>query len=267
MKNEDKAVLSTWFAYLESLKMKPSFMLPFLKHDPSADIIITGINENLYNSIVLQNPSDNLLLIQELCALQEDLQLPLTIWVTADNYESPLHKIICKYFQSPGPFYGMLLDLHQAESIPYSSDITIEPVITQQQIDIYAEIFSKTFNFPNLLEHAAHWLAHQGKSDNPSVLSYIAKVNGTAAGVCSLMIDKKFNQFRTGGLYNACVLPEFRKRGVGTAMASHRINIAKQLELKYLSIILMSTAMARGYCERLGFKNYATLTPYFVQRH
>jgi hypothetical protein len=51
---------------------------------------------------------------------------------------------------------------------------------------------------------------------------------------------------------------------VATAMASHRVKKAKALGLEYLSVILMSDAMARGYCEKLGFKNYKTLTPFFL---
>ena len=98
----------------------------------------------------------------------------------------------------------------------------------------------------------------------PSVYSYIARVHGVVAGVCALVIDEKFNNCSTGGLYDGCVLPEFRKLGVGTAMACYRIKVAQALGLQSLSIVLMSDGMARGYCNRLGFKKHHVMTPYYI---
>ena len=265
MQNEDKAVLSTLVEYLRSLNMDQSLTNPSLKYDPDAFSVFTGLNENLYNSVFLKHPSDNLALIKELNAIQHDLKLPLTAWVTADTDSPQLGQLLNEHYQSPGSFYGMLLDLNKANLSTCPSYVSIEQVKNQQQAEEYSEVFSKTFNFPNLRTHTTHWASNQYKATNPSGLSYIAKVDGIAAGVCSLMFNNVFHEFKTGGLYNACVLPEFRKRGIGTAMACHRINVAKEMGLEYLSIVLMSTAMARGYCERLGFTNYQSLTPYYIQ--
>lgn len=235
-----------------------------LKHDPDASIVITGINENLYNSIFLYHPVNDSQIIQELSALQSTLKLPLTAWVTDAPSAPKLHHILSAKFSSPGPFYGMLLDLNKANFSVCLEGISIEPVTNHYQAEMYAKVFSDTFHFPNIFEPTIRWAVNQYETLNQSGISYIAKVNGVVAGVCSLIIDREFKEFKTGGFYNACVLPEFRKRGIGTAMACHRVKAAKKIGLKQVSILLMSNAMARGYCERLGFMNFATLTPYYV---
>ena len=68
-----------------------------------------------------------------------------------------------------------------------------------------------------------------------------------------------------GGFYNAAVKPEGRGKGVATAMARQRIMDAKELEIDHISIILMADAMARGYCEKLGFKDCCEITPYLIK--
>lgn len=265
MRREDKAVLSTWLTYLDSLKMNPNRIEPPLEYAPQSSITITEIHENLYNSIMLAKPTNDLSLIDELYSLQRKYNLPLTAWITPATDSPYLEKMLQEQFKTPGAFYGMLLNLKQATVNPCPANITIEQINNSQQAEEFATVFSQVFNFPNLRKHTEQWVKKQYEMNQPSALNYIARVNGMLAGACSLMLDHVFHEFKTGGLYNACVLPDFRKSGVGTAMACHRVNIAKeQLGLEYLSIILMSDAMARGYCERLGFVNCGTLTPYFI---
>lgn len=264
MRTEDKAILSTWVEYLRSLKINPSFVTPSLKYDPDASMVITGINENLYNSIFLHHPLNGSQLTQELSALQRELNLPLTAWVTDVPAASQIHHMLGAKFYSPGPFYGMLLDLNKANISVCPQGICIEAVTNQCLAEVYAEVFSNTFGFPNMFEPTVRWAVEQYEALNQYGVSYIAKVNGVVAGVCSLIVDREFKAFKTGGFYNACVLPEFRNRGIGTAMACHRIKVAKELGMKQVSILLMSDAMARGYCEHLGFVNFKTLTPYYI---
>jgi len=264
MRIEDKAILSTWLEYLRSLKITPDSVSPSLNSDPASSAVITGINENLYNSVFLQNPIDGEMLIQELRALHDELNLQLTAWVTDVPAADQLHRMLKTHFHSPGAFYGMLLDLAKANVSACPPNVSIEVVNSRHQAEVYAEVFCKTFHFPNLLEPTVRWAVNQYQELNRYGISYIAKVEGVVAGVCSLIIDREFQDFKTGGFYNACVLPEFRRRGVGTAMACHRVKMAKELGLQYVSIILMSDALARSYCEQLGFENFETLTPYYI---
>lgn len=261
---KDKAILSTWFEYLNSLKLDSLLANISLKSDPQALSVVTGIQQNLYNSIFIHSPENEMSLLQELQNIQHDLKLPLTAWISSLTQSSTVEKFLKQKFSSPGAFYGMLLELRQAQITPCPKEITMEHITNQQQAEEYAHLFSEVFNFPALLERTINWVIQQTKDSEPSGYSFLARVNGELAGVCTLIIDRHFKEFKTGGLYNACVLPKFRKHGVGTAMACQRVNKAKELGLEYLSILLMSDAMARGYCHRLGFIPCGVMTPYYI---
>ncbi|MCL5070175.1 MAG: GNAT family N-acetyltransferase [Actinobacteria bacterium] len=260
---EDKAILSTWIYYLDSLKSQSAVTIKSLMQDRASYAVITKITENLYNSIFLKQPRNNIELCEELRIIQSKLKLPLTAWVTPETETKDLSYMV-KNFKSPGSFYGMLLDLEKAQITPCPDYIEIHPVESKQDINDYANAFCRIFQFPSMLGPTIGWLERQLNKKAPSIRSYIAKINGEIAGISSLIINKDFTSFKTGGLYNGGVLPQFRNRGVGTAMACYRVNIAKSMQLKNLSILLMSDAMARGYCERLGFIEYSPLTPFYI---
>ena len=66
MRFEDKAILSTWIEYLNSLKLDSSLVNLSLKHDPHALSVMTGIKENLYNSVFINSPMNDSAVLQEL---------------------------------------------------------------------------------------------------------------------------------------------------------------------------------------------------------
>lgn len=263
MQKEDQAILSTFVEIFKSFQQSsmPNISLQF---DPEATIVLTGLNDVFFNSICIKTPLDQEKLLMELKNLQQQLKVPLTIWITHETVAPEFEILLKKNFESPGPFYGMLLDLQQAQLTKIPGNISIEVVESSSQAKEFAKIYCEVFHL-NVLKEIEQWVIQQYEMDNPTCISYIARVNGKIAGVSSLVIDRSFKAFKTGGFYNACVLPDFRKNGVATAMACHRIQVAKSLGLENISIILMSDAMARGYCEQLGFKNYHTLTPYFIK--
>lgn len=264
LEKEDKAILSTFVEVFKSFQTD-TITQPSLKYDPTAIISIANLDALFFNGIYIKNPLDQKKLIEELQNIQHNLGKPLTIWVTAETQIPEFEEMLKARFESPGSFYGMLLDINQAKLSSSHEKITVELVKNKEQANDFAKIFCEVFHFPSLLEHTAKWAINQYEMNNPVCMNYISKINSVVAGVSSLAIDRNFKTFNAGGFYNACVLPEFRKSGIATAMATHRVNVAKALGLEYLSIVLMSDAMARGYCEKLGFINYKTMTPYYIR--
>lgn len=261
IKTEDKAILSTLISLLESFKTQETKQLKF---DPEAKISITGLNDFFFNNIWLKKPEDQDKLIEELKIFHQNLAKPLMVWVTAETESPGLEAKLKAHFDSHGSYYGMLLDVGKAQITECPEHISIEALKTEEDAINYTNIFCNLFQLNNMHDAMKSWLMKQYQNDKPASMNYIAKMNGQLAGICTLTLNYQFPEFKVGGFYNACVLPEYRKSGVATAMASHRAKEAKALGLEYLSIILMSDAMARGYCERLGFKNYKTLTPFFL---
>lgn len=264
MEKEDKAILSTFAEVFKSFQTD-TVIQPTLKYDPTADISIANVDALFFNGIYIKNPLDQKKLIEELQNLQHEVGKPLTIWITAETQRPEFAEMLKAHFESPGSFYGMLLDVNQAQRSPIHEQITIDQVNNKEQAHDFAKLFCEVFHFPSLQEHTARWAMQQYEMESPVCMNYLARIDGVLAGVSSLAIDRAFKMFNAGGFYNACVLPEFRKSGVGTAMANHRVSVAKTLGLQYLSIVLMSDAMARGYCEKLGFTNHKTMTPYYIR--
>jgi GNAT superfamily N-acetyltransferase len=264
MQREDKAILSTFAETFKSFQSS-QITQPLFKYDPDATVIMNGVNEILFNSVCIKNPLDQEKLIKEFQAFHHILKKPLTIWLTPETQADGLEEKLKEQFETPGYFCGMLLDLKKAHLFVTPNTIKIIPVANQQDANYFAKIYCEVFGFPNLLEYIEKWVRKQYEADPPICINYLAKIDDSVAGVCSLVVDKNFKDFNTGGLYNACVLPKYRKMGVATAMANYRIEVAKTLGLDCLSIILMSDAMARGYCEKIGFQNYMTMIPFFLR--
>lgn len=111
-----------------------------------------------------------------------------------------------------------------------SRNFTVEAVKTPLQASQFAEIFCEIFNMPNILEHVKRWAIKQYEMEDPTCINYLGKIGIETAGISSLVIDKQFKEFKTGGFYNAGVLSKFRRSGLATVMAFHRINIARKIE-------------------------------------
>lgn len=261
---EDEAILSTFLEFFQSFAQP--VVHKTLQTDPTARVNLTGLDDLFFNNVCLKKPTCKNQLIQELKDLQRELNKPLLAWVTAET-ESPeqVKALLAQHFESPGAFYGMLLQLQEATLTEDSNNVSIQAVQDAQDYASFAQIFCETFHLKNVYDATVSWLNKQHHLLKPTCINYLARVDGQVAGICSLAINRSFTKCRTGGFYNACVLPQYRNRGVATAMACHRVRIAQALGLQNLSIVLMSDAMARGYCERLGFKNYKTLTPYIIR--
>ncbi|MBA2656542.1 MAG: GNAT family N-acetyltransferase [Tatlockia sp.] len=264
MKKEDEIILSTFVEVFKSFQISP-FTQPQLKYDPCAKVSISGLDEIFFNGIYIKSPGDQKKLVEELVALQQAIAKPLTVWITPETETPEFEAKLKAHFESPGCFYGMLVDLKQAKLSQSSDRIRIEPVTTQKQAKEFAKIYCALFQLPSLLESITTWLIRQYEMDNPVCLNYLSRIDGVLAGTSSLAIDREFSDYKVGGFYNACVLPKLRNSGVATAMACHRVKVAKELGLDFLSIVLMSDGMARSYCEKLGFISHNTMTPYFIR--
>lgn len=159
----------------------------------------------------------------------------------------------------------MKLDLSQVDLPGGVADYHVEEVLSHEQAEMYAHVHCDIIGFPGLLERKIQWAKKQLSMASPDAINYIVRIDGYIAGACSLLFNKAFTKYQAGGVYNAGVYEAYRRKGIGMAMACHRITVAQQHNLDSLSIVLMSDAMARGYCERLGFSNHAQMTPYFVE--
>ncbi|MDQ5920622.1 MAG: hypothetical protein QG673_678 [Pseudomonadota bacterium] len=264
MRIEDQAILSTFVEMFKSYLIEPVDQ-PQLQYDPDATVFMSCLNDIFFNGVCIKNPIDEERLVEEIWQVHCNTGRPLIAWLTQDTQSHELEHIFGQRFVSPGPFYGMLLDLKKANMPPIAENITIELIKTREQADLYGRIFCDVFYLPNIVDYIIDWTITEAELEEPVCMNYFAKVDGVIAGISSFVIDRKFKHFKTGGIYNVFVYPEFRKLGVATAMACANINLARELGMEHISIVLMPDAMARGYSEKLGFKNYGIMMPYYIE--
>src|SRR3990167_5631226 len=117
MQKEDAAIISTFVETFKSFQLN-QVIQPSLKYDPTATVVLTDLDEVFFNSICIKQPINDDKLIEELQAIQRTLNKPLTIWITPETQGQEFEKKLKEQFESPGAFYGMLLDLKSANLSP-----------------------------------------------------------------------------------------------------------------------------------------------------
>lgn len=258
----DQQILSTFIDYMLGYKANDSFCNNIhLDSSPDAIFAISSTQQSIYNNVFIKDVICPIKLAKEFAECQLELKIPLTVWVTEQTKgRSQIETHFYNAFSSPGAFYGMSLDLTNEECLPIvDCHFRIEEVKNIDQAEQFSELFCRGFNFQSMFAKKLQLTRNQ-LSENPSTaINCIAKVNNIPVGIASLLLNGK-----SGGLYDGCVLPEYRCQGVGQLLAQYLVNKAKQSGMKQLSVVLMSDAMARGCCERLGFVNYSTLVPFNV---
>lgn len=270
--NAKSPIVSTAEFYFESFKLDNWLDIVPLKNAPDSRIIVTGTNSYVHNNIFIKSDHpdiDKIALIRELQDLKKSLNgLPVTMWLTTETKIPDIHKVFSRHFQSSGTFYGMLLDLSQVNdsTFPqYSHRITVEEVKSNELARHFADILDKVFRCPNVKALELDWTTAQFTRESPpDSLNYVAFADGIPAGISSLIVDKEYTPYLTGGFYADGVLSEFRKLGIATAMGVRRVRTAQALGMQHVSTVLMSDVMARGYYERLGFVDVETMIPYFL---
>ena len=224
----------------------------------------SGIQHPLFNAILnTHETSDNLPnFLNEITDFYKKQNLPFAWWVTKLSQPKNLELfLIDAGFTCVQSFSGRVLELEKyqpthdnpAAAVP---NLSIQPVQNIEELDAwlvpmqisfeFSEEVSKTFlqNIKKIFENSKDELQH-----------FMAFLNGKHVASASLFLDKN-----SAGLYNLGVLPEYRKRGIGTALKHHRLQIAKQNA--YENVVIQSAPMGEDIDQKLGFTEYMRLSAY-----
>jgi GNAT superfamily N-acetyltransferase len=138
-----------------------------------------------------------------------------------------------------------------------NGEVLIE-VATRERAALVFDLIRRTF-FPTALQHTlANARRGVDLSYQITATNYVAYYRGVPVGVGMLFVHGEM-----AGIYNMATLPEFRGRGVATALM-HRL-IADAGRLGCTLVGLTPTVMGRPLYEHLGFR-VAYLEQYFAMR-
>lgn len=87
--------------------------------------------------------------------------------------------------------------------------------------------------------------------DTPDNMTLVAEVDGQIAGGASGLIVKDYNM---AAFFGASTLPEFRKRGVQTALLRKRLELAREASCDLAVTLTMPGTASQRNAERVGFR-------------
>jgi len=139
--------------------------------------------------------------------------------------------------------------IEDLEKIDDNPTIQLELVKTEEQMTVFTELFNTGFGMTTNTYGDSLISAFKNPSAEVEVLHYIAKLNGKECGIASL-----YSSGKIGGIYNVATVPEFRRKGVGTAL--NKKVVSESLARNHELLILQTEANGDAYriYERMGFR-------------
>lgn len=210
-------------------------MIPALEKSDRAFIWISGFPHPFFNSIMHLSCNGNIGI--EIDALMEQIPsgVPFSFWVHPHNRAEGLTEILLeRNFVS-----GIVCPLM---SWPVKPVAHPQFKVCLADMEMFHKISAITNEFDETLKKAFKELI--GNIDGENYLIYCEE-KPVGTGIL-------FPNGKIGGIFNICILPEYQKKGYGTAMMLFLMNRAYELGLKHL-ILLSSPAAIKLYSD-LGFK-------------
>jgi GNAT superfamily N-acetyltransferase len=180
-------------------------------------------------------------------------KLPLVWWT--DNKILEIHG-----FQFAGSMKGISLDLSESKINPKKTipaNLKIDKVQTRQEMDQFCKILDACFG---LGEEATkqYSIASYSALKQQKQIHYLGYLDGRPVSTLTLTITPT-----STGLWNGATQPEYRKRGISTALSCEALSEAKKRGYKEAIAILMPKGLAASMTQNLGFKEVCNL-PFYI---
>lgn len=180
------------------------------------------------------------------------------IWITKDSLNEPAKDLLSKAgTQEQAQETGMILDL--AGYTPRSLDQHqhIQVADTPARLNDYARVISENWNPPDQNVLAFYQKTSNAWLDAQNKMILLVYYDGDKA-VSAVELCPSDEQ--TIGLYGFATLEAYRGRGIGSALMSYSLNLAKELGFQFA--VLQATEDGIGIYKKMGFKEVTTFYEY-----
>lgn len=204
------------------------------------------------------SPEDTDAKIKEILKIVKKLKIPLGWWVFPATKPIDLGEhLISHGLAYKGDGHGAAADLTKMNlDQPLPEGLTIEPVVDAESLRSFLQPFSAVHKTPDFFSRALFdSFSKMGLKPNQPYRHYIGWMGGKPVSTGSLLLSAG-----VAGFYNGAVLPEFRKRGIGGAMVSHRCKEA--LAMNYRFGVLIASNMMWPIVKAMGYKEYCQANYY-----
>ncbi len=145
------------------------------------------------------------------------------------------------------------MDLQQLAEVVDPEGLIIKRVSTESELRAFADVLTLGFGEG---ESEARWTTDMyrriGLGDDVPWRHYVAWLGSAPVATASL-----FFAAGVAGIYFVSTAPEFRRRGIGTAITHAALSEARDLSMRVA--VLGSSPMGQSIYERLGFRVYCTI--------
>ena len=141
---------------------------------------------------------------------------------------------------------GMAIDLDEVEPLPKPAGLNVKQVIDARSLGICSQAVSDGFEFPKETNHGYRdLLLRVGLS--PAHLWFLGLFEGRPVATSIMILHEN-----VAAIYCVATLPEFRGRGIGTAITREPLQAAK--DAGYRVAVLEASAKGLPVYEKIGFK-------------
>lgn len=172
------------------------------------------------------------------------------IWVNDENESERVRQYFSDLgIQAQGQEIGMTLDLPNYEPIAAIKHQHIVQVSNPQQLRDYASVIAENWTPPdvNVLRYyeltASHYL-----NDAHGVILLVYYQHGKPVATVELFPSDR----ETIGVYGLATLEDTRGQGIGSALMTYALNVARQSG--YKKVVLQASEDGMGIYQRLGFR-------------
>ena len=238
---------------IESIRSWTKWSRLHLHQDPDVLWTSSEIPYFIFNMVLSVSPSaEPLGVIDAALSQAKERKVPIAWWVGPSNSIPDLAKSLeDKGLARGAELAGMAVDLHTLDekaSVPRG--FTLSKVSDRDALATWCRIMTAVSQFPDFASLA--WLEmyqDMGILDDPQWHLYLGNIDGKPVGTSGL-----FLAHGVAGIHGVVTIPEFRGRGVGTAMTLSPLIDARRKG--YEIGVLFSSEMAVGIYRRLGFQEY-----------
>ena len=207
----------------------------------------------IFNMVLSVRPSsESSSVIDAVISQAKERQVPLAWWVGPSNSSPDLSKAL----EDEGLFQvaeliGMAVGLHDLDEKASSPEsLTISKVEDDDALVAWCQIMAEVSDFPDFASSA--WLEmfqEIGVLADPLWHLYLGSIDGTPMATSELFLGQG-----VAGIHGVTTVPEYRGKGIGTAMTLLPLVDARREG--YEIGVLFSSEMAVGIYQNLGFKEY-----------
>lgn len=215
----------------------------------------SGLSCDTFNIIFIRNGL--LITLSELESVlnhYRDKDFDFCIWVNAENLTNNLKEIFKALNVSrQNEEVGMVLNLNQYEPIDSDRHNDILLVSNSKSLKDYANVIATNWSPPDVNVNAYYEKTSKQYLQNPDGVKLFVYYDGTTP-LATVEFFPSDNA--TIGIYGLATLEDTRGKGIGSALMTKCLNLAK--ESGYRRVVLQASEDGIGIYRKLGFESVTT---------